>query len=349
MKLEALNGALKRALPAVSRTAVIPALTLIWFKKDQILAYDGGLGIKFDFDSGLDLGVPGHTLSKLLATTPLEEVELSQDKDALSVKLGRSTSKLAVMPAESFMWPFPETAPKGSKPIKFDENVIEGLRKALLVKASPVTRVEHNGIMLQVVPDGIELYATDSASLVRVTVAVDRLGSKPKGTDPVLLPRAFVEQLVSEAASGADFYALEDCLFAEYEKGSLYSNMLDLSAAERLDELFEKFTDHFPKEGVTLPPGLKGALERAEILAGRNEPFVTLKAKGKQLKLTATYPLGSLDEDFELDEKHETATLIVYAPKLVRGLVHAETFTFDEKAILLEGGGDFAYLLAAKG
>lgn len=340
---EELSATLAKVLPAVGKGGSIAALSHLWFKEQEVYAHDGGLGIRLKYKTDLNLGAPGAPLLKLLGTSALKETELDEDSDNLKIKMGKSVSKLAALEIDMQIWPYPLKLPKGVSSLKLDEDVIEGLRKTLFVKASPQTRVEHYGVMVRVVKKDLELYATDSASLVCITLEG---AAKGAGFESVLLPRGFVEQLVKEASEGADLYVLKDCIIAETPAISFYSNVLDTANAQDLGALLGKSTGTLP-ESVPLPAGFAAALERAEILAGHVDPVVTLTFKGAILTVSATYPLGTLKEELTIIGKHPITSLKVNAPIVRRALAHAETLAANEKFFLLSGEPGFDYLVAA--
>ena len=330
--------------PALGVKGVIPQLAHIWFDKANAYAYDGGFGIKLAYKGELDCGVPGVPLMGLLSTSALKEATLEPNgAAALQVKLGKSHSKLAILEGDQKVWPFPVKLPKNATPLALSEDFIEGLRKTLFIKASPATRVEHHGVTVLHNNNNLELYSTDSSTMVQVTI---KGGGKGADFDRTLLPRDFAEQLVAQAPEGAKLYVMADCLIADAEGISFYSNLLDLSEANDMGAIMAKNIAKHPK-AVALPAGLESALARAEILAGLEEPAVDVSVEGSILKLTGTYALGALQESLPLEGKHPEAKMKLRAGLLRRALVHAETFSVTKDSLLLRGEPDFVYLVAS--
>lgn len=332
---------LTRLKPALSSGGSIVELRHVWFDGDAALAFDGGFGLRIDYESPLNCGVPGAALIGLLGTSPLKEASLDAQANSVQVKLGKSTSKLASLEGDRKIWPFPAKLPKAH--LKLGEEFIEGLRKTLFIKARPALRVEHHGVMLQRNKQDLELYATDTATMARVVIPG---AAKEADFERTLLPYAFAEQLVAQAPEGVKLYALEDCLVAEAEGISFYSNLLDISSADDMGAVVTKHTAKHPK-AVPLPPGFSGALARAEVLAGAEEPIVEVRVEGTKLKLFGDYALGTLNEELPLEGKLPEAKLRLPAKQLRQALVHAEGFSLTKDVFLLEGEPEFTYLAAA--
>lgn len=327
--------------PALSAGGVVQELSHFWFDKGAAYAYDGGFGIKLVLKTELACGVPGSQLIGLLGTSVLKQVTLELNGTALAVKLGKSSSKLATLEADRNVWPFPAKLPKIVATLSLGEDFIEGLRKTLFIKASPATRVEHHGVILQSGEDGLELYSTDSATMARVCV-----GGKGSSDIKVLLPRDFAAEIVAQAPEGVSLTLAKDCTIAEGEGISFYSNVLDLSAADDLSKIVERsLTKH--SKPVALPAGLASALERAEILAGNKDAEVTVAVEKDTLVLTGDYALGALSEKLPLEGKHPVAKARLRAALVRRALAYAEGFSLTEGSLALYGEPNFTYIAAS--
>lgn len=336
-------SALSRVKPAWASGGVVAELSHVWFDKKAVFAFDGGFGIRLALTTELDGGIPGSPLLGLLNTSTLKEASLDIAGTSLQVKLGKAVSKLSAYELDRAVWPYPAKLPKGAAPTALNEEFIEALRKTLFIKASPPTRVEHHGVTVQRSKNDIELYATDSA-----TMACVRLAGVGKGAsfERTLLPRAFAEQIVSQCPEGVKLYVFEDYLVAEGDGVSFYSNLMDISGSDDMAGIMTKKGTLHPTT-VPLPVGLEGALARAEILAGAQEPAVELATDGASLSLTGDYALGTLKETLPMEGKLPSVKLRIKAGSLKRALVHAEGFSIEKGSLLLRGEPDFAYLIAA--
>jgi len=330
--------------PALASGGVVQELNHIWFDGKFAYAYDGGFGIKLPLETDLSCGVPGTPLINLLGTSALKEATLEQSGSSLLVKMGKSTSKLALLDLERKVWSFPIKLPKGATPTTLDEEFIEALRKVLFVKASPQTRVEHYGVMLEASKNDLTLFSTDSKSMAAVTL---KGAGKTAEFEKVLLPFNFAEEIVSQAPEGVDLYVMEDCLIAATENVELYSNVLDVSGTRKLGEIIDRQLEEHEKT-VELPAGLEAALSRAEILSGKDEAFLNVGVNGSGLQLQGSYGLGSLQETLPLEGKLPEAKLRVLAGMIRRGLSYSESFSVTEESLMLQGSGGFIYVVAAQ-
>lgn len=336
-------GVLERLKPALGTSGIVPALSHVWFEPKHAYAYDGGFGIRLDTENDLNCGVPGSPLMALLGTSALKEASLEPSGSTLQIKFGKASSKLAVLEAGEKVWPFPLKLPKGAKALKLDADVIEGVRKTLFIKASPATRVEHHGVMLEKHDDDLALLTTDTSTMA--CVLVEGAG-KGAGFERVLLPRDFAEQLVAQSTEGVELYVLDDCLIAEGDGVCFYSNVLDISNADDMGGVMSQHADSHGK-GVTLPAGLDAALSRAEILAGKQEPIISLASENDGLQIVGEYALGSLKETLELEGKLAKAKIVLKAGQLRRALTYAETISITKDSLLLTGEPGFTYLMGA--
>ena len=329
--------------PALASGGVVPELSHIWFDKAHAYAFDGGFGIKRKLTTDLTCGLPGKPLLDLLSTSKLKEAELVPNGNALAIKLGKAQTKLVALDLERRVWPYPVKLPRTADPVDLGEDFIEGLRKTLFIKASPATRVEHHGVMVAVGKTGLCLYATDSATMARVLV---KGAGKGAAFDKVLLPRTFAEQIVSQAPEGVKLIVASDCLIAEAEGVTFYSNLLDVSGADDMDAIISKQLAKHP-EPLPLPAGLEGALARAEILAGAGAAAVEVAVVDGELKLSGSYGLGTLQENLELDGEAPNAKMRLSAGLLKRALPYAESFSLTAGSLILRGEPDFVYVLAS--
>lgn len=339
---EELAADIARLKPALRSTSQIAALRHLWLTPEGYYAFDGGFGIHLPRENiEVNCGVPGSTFMALLDTSPVKELKLEKKNSALNISFGKTTSKLASLDADGRVWPFPEDVGK-VKPLELGEEFIEALRRTLFVKARPATRVEHHGVMMVRNKKNVELYATDTNTMVRAVVE----GAGGVAFESVLLPRDFAEQIVSQCPSGVALYILDGCLVAMSDDVRLYSNLLDTSSADDMAGIVSRLSeDH--EEPVPLPAGLAGALERALILAGSELPAVSAKIEKNGLVLSAEYQLGTLSETLKLEGKLPAAELRFNAEHVKRALPFSESFSLNDKTLMLTGEPGFTYLVSS--
>jgi DNA polymerase III sliding clamp (beta) subunit (PCNA family) len=318
-------------------------LSHIWFNEQHAFAYDGGLGIRVPLDTELNCGVPGAATLALLKTSSLKQVALEPDEAFLTVKLGRSRSKLASLDLEREVWPFSMKSIAEDDAFVVSEEFIEALRSVLMVKASSATRIEHHGVLVYFDKKQIDLYTTDSSTIARATVD----NSNSLVGEMILLPRPFAEQLVAQCLGGADLWVLSDCLVARADGIELYSNVLDISEIQDIRKVVAKAQKSHPTD-IPLPAGLEAALDRALIIAGGDEASVEFVIEGDELSLSGGGDFGEVSERLKLEEPHPEVELSLTVALLRRALKLTDTFSAVDESIAFYGGDAFLYLVAAR-
>ena len=331
--------------PAIKSGGLIPELSYIWFADQEVFAYDGTIGVRVPLDTGLECGVPGGVLLGLLGTSRLPEVSIDADDKGtcLVVKMGRSTSKLAMLDIERGVWPFPKDAAKGTV-LNVTDDLLDALRHVLVVEPKHTTRVEHKGILIYRDKRGITLCATDSATIARARV--DYKGAQVG--DVVLLPRAFVEQMVRVCPAGGKLSICDDHLAARSDGLKLYSHVEDAAEVQDVVGIVDKLAKAHP-EPVPVPAGLRIALERAEILEGAADAVVELSIVGGDLVSEGAYKFGELSERAKMKGgEHPDAFGQFEAGLVARGLAGAKLMSLDKSALVLHGAGDDLYAIAPR-
>lgn len=342
---------LSQAAPAINNAGSITELKHLWFDREHIYAYNGGMGIRVDYPTELELGVHGETLLKLCKTGsgPLG-IKLSDG--TMTVSSGRSHVKLSSLPLSDFMdkesdervvWPYPEE-PGGGFELELSEELLDGLRRALLVKPRNHNRVEHYGVSFFPLKEGAGLYTTDDNTMLEVKVDM----TVPRGVTKFILPRVFAEQLVAQCGDGAKL-TVSDHLRAVGDGVTLYTSFLDPEDIHDMPKILGGIAGE-AESFATIPSGFTEALDRMFILAGdQREPELSMEVNGGVLRVFGTYPLGELDEEFELDEElPDTEALTLTGPQLGKPLGEAEQFSVVDRAVVFIGGEDYTYVAAKK-
>lgn len=333
---------LETLAPAVSSTAALVELRHFWFDGKFAYGYDAGLGIRLPFKSGLECGLPAAQLLPLLRSGNEESVEWEQSDSVVTVRLGRTKATLVALSSERNPWNFPAQTVKNALSLDLTEPLVTGLKQAALVKAKYPVRADHYGVTLFPSRDSVALYATDSGSVVQVTVKA----KLAKELERVVLPRPFVTQVTALVGKkGGTISFTEDCIIAELEGAKVYSNLLDSSEIPDLpDAVAEMVTGK--EKPVPLPEDLKAALKRVDLLVGSDEAFVTLTAVKKELTLSGTFTIGSIEEQLPLSAvaSGEITVGLDYL-KALSGA--AEAFAVTDRALMLFGKNDALFLIAA--
>lgn len=340
---EGLLASLGRLKPALRADGAILELSHVWLADGHACAYDGGLGVRLALDLDFECGVPGRALAGLLGTSSVDRVELQlTDKDTvLTVKMGRSRTKLNVLDPSRCPWPFPT---EHEATVQLSEAAVDALRAVLVSRTSSPARLEHHGVFVFADGDVVDVYATDSRTIAVTTFVND--GGLPKFT---FLPRPLVEQVVTLCPQGADLTVAEDHFAVVGRGAEVCSNILDTTGIQDIPAVVEKNLSAHP-EAVVLPAGLEETLDRAEVLSGpAADPVVDIVIDGTTFSLSGKMTYGELKEDLTLEEDHPAVELSVDASLLRRGLQASDAFSATGDSLAFYGAEDFVYLVAAVG
>lgn len=338
-------AALEITKPALAARSSIPELSHIWFKDGYAYAHNNGLGIKtkLSFEPP-NCGVPGALLFGLLNQTATENLEFEITDDSFNFKSGRSKIKLVTMPPERMIWRYPdEPTGKPVATIKVTKAFLVALKHVLVLRVSSPKRMEHYAVCIFAVKKEMDLYVTDSNSMVFAPVAEPIMGATK-----IALPRELATQLVDQCEPGAVLKLYADYFEVQANKlTTLYSNKFDTSEMLDMPSYADKFVDTKKDPPVKLPEGLGEALERVVLLAGTDEALVTFTASAKALKLSGRFKGNQLDEEFTLSRSVPKAVINIDA-KTFLSVKGVSEFSITSSTVNLFGADDFTYILAGK-
>jgi DNA polymerase III sliding clamp (beta) subunit (PCNA family) len=340
-------AALEAVKPAVASRSAIIETTHLWFTGTHVWATDGGLGIKVKFDSPIKCGVPGSLFFGLLNQAAADTLEFDYDDNVLAFKAGRSRVKLNTLPLEQGrIWRFPDRASgKPKATIKVSEHFIAGLKRVLALKPVARSRMEHHAVCIYAEGEEMDLYTTDSRSMLVTPVTEKLIGTVEK----IALPRDLAQQIVDQCAPGEDLK-----MYADYftttasNRVTLYSNVLDTSEMLDIPTFADTYANDKVSAPVPIPEGFTAALERALLVAGSDAPSVRLTTNGKSLKFFGHYKAGEVEEEFQLTKAAAKGTILADAKTLLGVKDVKKLAIFDGKALTLRDDEGFMYMLAAK-
>jgi DNA polymerase III sliding clamp (beta) subunit (PCNA family) len=357
VKREELLAQLEKVKSAARATSALPDLGNFWFDKSHVWAYDGGLCVRVPLVTDAVFSVPAGPLMALLASTPVAEIDFSVKGDGLTIKLGRGTAKLVANVGHEMFWEFPDKLGKDVPNLELTEEVFEALRKMLIIKPPSAkdenTRGYLYGVTLVPTKGGYSLYSTDSNALARVSVKEKNFAL----SDPFILPRAFVEQVLRLCKPGTKVYLADrvkvgkksaSFLYAQDEDVAIWSNLIETDGVDELVKVVDRvLPDDAPR--VSIPMGMGVTLGRAQVLAGDKKVLLSLELGAKSLTCAGVFKLGELAEELPLrdGEKGKAAEIFTDGGLLIRGLPEAVEMSISESSLALYGDNDFLFLLAA--
>jgi DNA polymerase III sliding clamp (beta) subunit (PCNA family) len=338
-------AALDPLRPAIAARSAIQELSHIWFDGEFAYATNGGMGIKVKFSSPFKCGIPGSLFLGLLNQAAADTLDFSFDDDVLKFKTGRSSVKLNTLPIEQKVWRYPEkSAGKPVASLKVTEGFIAALKRVFVLRPSGPKRMEHHAVCIFAFDGEMDIFVTDSKSLLVMPVPQSVTGTARK----IALPREMAEQIAGQCKADPELKMFDDHFVVQAnEKVTLYSNVFDTSEMLDLPTYADKFTDDTIAPPVKLPEGFSAALERAVLLAGAEEPVVTLSGSAKSLKLLGRYKFGRLDEDFTLVKAIPKATILLDAKTLL-SVKDVDKLAISDGFANLRSDDGFMYIMSAK-
>ena len=329
--------------PALAGRSVVTELTHIWFDGKYAYAHDGGVGARVKVETPFKLGVPGSLLLGLLDQAGPEALELQEEEASLTFKAGRSNIKLATLPLENRVWPYPDK-PTGKvlASLKVSKPFVTALKRVFVIRPANPKRMEHHAVCVFAVEKEMDLYTTDSMTLAVMPVKEPLEGK----ADSIAIPRSFAEQVVAQCQYDVELQMYADhFIVAASPTVTLYSNIFDTAEMLDLPAFADKYADDKAAPPFELPKEFSAALERVVLMAGAEDAVVTLQTSGKALALTGAFKLGELDEEFETIKSLPKCSVDVVAKTLL-SVRDMDTMMISKNAVTLRGKDKFMYVLA---
>jgi hypothetical protein len=347
MKIErkVLVSLLERLKPAIATAGSIAELKHIWWDGKFIYAFNNGMGIRIAWETDLaPSGVPGKVLLGLLESSSAKEVELIQDEGSLVLKMGRAKSTLVTLPIEGNPWRYDAVDLSDAVVMPLTAALLEGLRRACIVKAGEPSQTVHHGVVLFVEGGLVRLYSTDSVALAEIPVSV----KLDKRLDKSVIPHEYIAQL--QKLKNGEVKFTEDAVVTEVDGITVCSNWLDRTGIPDLPEWVSNKTNG-DERPVSLPKDFGEGLKRAEVLAGPSSEskmpvFLTLTISKNEIGLTGKLPFGILNDKFPIDKSGSDGTIVVGLNYLKSLYKEAEEITITDGVLLLFGKNDTLFMIA---
>jgi DNA polymerase III sliding clamp (beta) subunit (PCNA family) len=339
---EELLGTLNECRPGLANGGMIDELTHLWFDRKNVYAYNGGLGIRRRIETDLACGLPGKPLLDLLASSRLEKCSITKAPGGIDLKLARSPILLAgIDDADRRVWPFPKVLPKEDG-LLLSDKLFEAMKMMTFAKASSPSQSIHHGVLLSVGHDVVTIYATDGKSIASIGVK-----AKNVSMDKFLLPWEMlsVSAALLKGKDDAQLWLLEDCVVAGAPGTMIASNLVDLTGSPDVVGIMKT---RFGGKMQELPKGFGPVLDRAVILAGKDEPLLTLTTSKGRLRLQGKYALGQIDEELDLEGGGAAVKAKFPADLIAQAVPLSDRFNLTSSTLNLAGPNSFQYVLAAK-
>lgn len=321
--------------PALATTNMVPVFQSFIFDQGTVAAYNDSIAIVGPSEFEVPCGIHGLTLLGLLSNSSVEEFDVKFDKEIITLKLGKTVSKLPFNPEENFI--FKEPTDKWAAKVPINTQFIEALTMCLETVSVDTTQTALLGITLQ----GDKIYSCDSDSLTRVKL---KQGAKGR----VLMSTQFclaVAKLWSTLDMVKGTLSIsDDWLYADFDVWAVYGRILEVSDPIDFEALIKK-TIKAQTPTQALPDGLSEALSRARVLADpeSQKTFLSIE-KGKMNLHTETY-MGEISDTLTFKE-HPDVDANVNASHLQRAIQYCDQIAVHDNCVVLEKAPDVLLLMS---
>lgn len=347
MKRNDLLAKLQLVAPALAPNDIVPILTHIWFTGSRIMAYNDKIGISAPFKSEFKGAIPGALLINMLKTSAVEEVDLSEDRDALRVKAGGAKLDLAMLPPESFAFKMPAVDKNNSIPLS--DKFLAAIQTCMRSVGADTSDPDQLGVTI--IPEekkGVSLFASDIGTLSHVYLTQELNMDKR-----VILPALFCEQLLAltkEEKAALEIYPEQNYALAIIGGVSLWGRLV---ASDNPRDFFRVMDEHIPagakKKMVEVPAKLEQILERAVLLTETEKSATIVTVKGKTMEFFSRSNLhGHELRDVMTVDGHPEVRVVIDAKHLRSGYGNFGKMLITERCAIMSEDNSY-YLVASRG
>lgn len=353
MKIERkeLLAVLERVKPAIARNDLVEQFAHLWFTGKVVSAYDDSIGLGIEAPLAVDFagGVRGAVLLGMLGASGASEAELTTEGDSIKLKLGRSRLELPCLPADQQLWVFSKI--KGGKSFELTEKMIEAFKAVSVAAGANMSIKETLGVALESNGKTLSFYATDDRTVARARVSLPTGWPLAKG-ERIVIPHAFVEQLIKQIGAGGKVTVSKEVVVAENKELKLYSRLIQVDKVLQFDKVIDAAAGDYENDGFEIPKGFGRAIERASIALKQQGEFAQIDLGDETLgiSLTEEAAYGNFNETMKAPDVHGSLSVVVDLKWVSRGLPLCQTMAITERAAALVGTGavDFIYLISVR-
>lgn len=333
--------------PALATHDSVPQLTHYWLTGKVLMAYNDQIAMSLPLKTDFQGAVPGSTLLGLLKSSTRKRVELTPDDAALLIKAGpRSTFRLAMLPPKAFIFAMPKAS---------GEPFAKGLGEFLAAMGSCARSLgadyssipEQLGVTVLGGGDRLKLYTTNSSTISSATVK-----QKWKSGQRVILSALFCKQMIGlcKKAKSVALLVAEDHVLLQADDVTLFGRLIECERPYDFDKVIDH---HFPKADhkrlMPLPRGLKGALDRAVIIAeARGDQAMTkVQVADDYMKLFSRSARGEVSDRLKLEGPHDEVSISVNPKLLLAGLDEFDQLVITDRCVVMTGDGGALYMVSA--
>jgi DNA polymerase III sliding clamp (beta) subunit (PCNA family) len=325
MNRKELVKTLELVKPALAANNMVPIFQCFTFTPESVAAYDDSLAIVGPTEAQGTFGLHGATLLGLLSNSSDEEVVFIDNKTDITIKCGKTISKLPYQTADSFIFEEPKIEDGWSLPI--NSSLIEAFKICLDTVSKDETQPALRGITI----DKNMLYSCNGDTLTRIQIK----GNKQRAFTATGFCAAVIKLWDSLSMAAGVLNFGNEWISADLDEWAVYGRVLAIK--EPID--FEALIKNNIKKKVplqVLPEGFKEALSRARVLADAESQRTTIEiSKGKMLLFTETNTMGEIKDELTF-EGHPDVIAQVSASHLQQALVYCDQAAFHDNCVVFE-------------
>lgn len=348
MKLprQLMRNALQNVKAALSTDDFIQAMICFCFRESYVYAYDNVLCVAWPLETGIEGGVPGDALYKMINSLSVKTIEVSRDGNHFILKGGKSNFKASVLDTDKFILkPKDLRIDPKAKPLKLSSSFFDGIEKCSVSIGDDPIHPQHMGITLRSDGKIVSMYSTDNRSISRY-----RYRSKSTKFKEVVLPTKFCLQVLAmkEHLSGAFLYigkeqvgVLSDRFF-DGKRYLMFSKLLYTGEATDFDPVIAKYTSKKMRY-FGIPKSFEDCLQRALIVIGSSIDRTTeIAIQGDTLDFSTLSDLGeSKDRVILKGTKLVKGRHIIFTDLVLRACKTNDEASFGENAMAFKSGNYF--------
>lgn len=345
--------------PALAANDLIPVLSHYWFTGDRVMAYNDVIAISTNMETDFAGALKASMLHGHLSKADGKEVEFKVKGDDVTVKAGRSSLKIPMMPVESFLFEFPEV--EESDRIKVDiESMVNAFEVCLQSLGKHISEPERRGITF--IPSDekeLELFSTDSVTMSKATL---RTKSAHKLRSHFTLSEAFcrvaLKLLARKGASKSKLYFDDTFSYLELPDGTqLYGRLVDDPSPPDFQKALKNvLPKKFGNMLVPTPKALPQLLDRAYLVVSKamnpdTKIMIKEGSSGKAVvKIQAISELGEFSESLSLGTAHPEVSVSVDLSRFRECEFSSfEKILFHDTCIVMVRGNDMYHLMSVLG
>lgn len=324
--------------PALAKNNTVPIFQSFIFTPGYVSAYNDTVGIVGPVDHEDSFGVHGTTLLGMLAASSAEEVSIVRSDNEITLKAGKSTTKLPYDPEENFIFQEPDN--KWDFKIPYTQTLHESLELCLKTVSNDETQLALHGVTIE----GTHLYSCNGDTITKTKI---KDGSKGRFLMPTPFCEAVVKLWSSLEMTKGTLQFNKEWVHANFEDWAVYGRVLEIKEPIDFENLIKRTIKGKPIM-VEIPDGFSEALSRARVLADPESQRTLLTVgKGKAELFTET-PMGTVRDSVIL-RGHGDVECSINASHVQRSLDSCDVCAFTEQATLLNKGNEVFILISNMG